>query len=67
MAKTTYRGVEELTADEFEELRESLYYSKKDEQGDKCPYESVADVTDEDVTENYAGIAFVKDDFLCNQ
>lgn len=66
MANATYRGVEELTAAEFEELREALYYSKKDEQGDKCPYESVEDVPDKDVLENYSGISFVEEDFWCN-
>jgi hypothetical protein len=66
MANGIYRSVEELHANEFEELRGALFYSMKDEQGDKCKYKSPTEIPYSVVKENYLGISFVDDDFFCN-
>jgi hypothetical protein len=66
MKGNPYRSVDELDSNEFEELRNALYYSMKDEKGDECQYESADEIPDSAVKENYAGISFVDDDFFCN-
>ena len=53
-------SVNELNANELDELRWSLYW--EDER-----FHDIAEVTDGHVFDAFSGICFVKDDFGCNQ
>lgn len=50
-----YRGVDQLTSAEFEELK-ACY----------CLEKEVWDVSDQEVMDHYAGTLFTDEDFLCN-
>ena len=66
MAKTIYRGVEELNADEFAELKGALFCAMKDNQGEDCKYATADEIPDDEVKKNYEGVSFVEEDFWCN-
>jgi len=58
--------VEELSREQFEELRESYYYSLLDSDDDIL--EEVIypeDIPDNIILEHYDGVVFTADDFFC--
>ncbi|MBP3673463.1 MAG: hypothetical protein J6J18_06510 [Oscillospiraceae bacterium] len=59
-----YRNVEELTSDELQELKMSLYNEMPQEEA--AAYFDYSEIPDSVVKEHYAGVAFVHDDFSCN-
>lgn len=61
MSKTTY----DLSIDEMEELKETLYQQLLDDGTIKI--DEFDGVTEEMVHNHYDGINFVDDDFFCNQ
>lgn len=62
------RKVDELSQDEFNELRQAMFCAVSDADGEEgnCPYHCAEDIPDEDVIENYSGMFFNVDDFMCN-
>ena len=64
MAKPTYRSVNELNQNEFEELRGALFASMQS--SGNCEYYCAEEIPDEKVKKNYEGISFVEEDFWCN-
>lgn len=64
MTKETYRSVDELNKEEFEELRVAYFCSLQDSGANK--YESAEEIPDSEVKKNYDGISFVEEDFWCN-
>ena len=61
MYKTTY----DLSIDEMEELKETLYQQLLDDGTIKI--DEFDGVTEEMIHNHYDGINFVNDDFFCNQ
>ena len=61
MYKTTY----DLSIDEMEELKETLYQQLLDDRTIKI--DEFDGVTEEMIHNHYDGINFVDDDFFCNQ
>ena len=59
-----YRTVHDLTLDELEELRGSLYQQYLDD--GLIDVDTFDGVTDEMLFEYYDGVSFVRDDFFCN-
>lgn len=51
----------ELTLDQLEELRDTLYWQWLDESKIYADYE----VADQEVYDEFSGILFVNDDFFC--
>jgi len=51
----------ELTLDQLEELRDTLYWQWLDESKIYADYE----VTDQEVYDEFSGVSFVNDDFFC--
>lgn len=54
-------GLQELTLDQLEELRDTLYWKWLDESKIYADYE----VADQEVYDEFSGILFVNDDFFC--
>ena len=54
-------GLQELTLDQLEELRDTLYWKWLDESKIYADYE----VADQQVYDEFSGILFVNDDFFC--
>ena len=66
--KTHYKTVNELTRDQFEELRQMMAVDVDTREGFEIPaswYDETGDFTDEAVKEFYEGTSFVDDDFCC--
>ena len=66
--RTDYKSVDELTRDQFEELRSMMAVDVETREGFAVPdawYDEWGDFTDEAVREFYEGTGFVDDDFFC--
>lgn len=64
----TYKTVDELTVNQFEELRQMMVVDVENREGLTVPdkwYDECGDFTDEAVREFYDGTYFVDDDFTC--
>lgn len=59
-----YRSVDNLTSDELQELKMSLYNELPQNQA--AAYFDYSEIPDSVVKKHYAGVAFVHDDFSCN-
>lgn len=69
MDPSKFRKVDELSQDEFNELRQAMFCAISDAEGEEgnCPYHCAEDIPDEEVIENYSGMYFNADSFMCNQ
>ena len=68
MSENGYKSVDELTADQFEELRQKMVVDVETREGFTVPdswYDDIGDFTDAAVKEFYEGTYFVDDDFTC--
>ena len=68
MNSTGYKSVDELTKDQFEELRQMMIMDVETREGFTAPdswYDDIGDFTDAAVREFYEGTGFVDDDFSC--
>ena len=69
MDPSKFRKVDELSQDEFNELRQAMFCAISDAEGEEgnCPYHCAEDIPDEEVIKNYSGMFFNADSFMCNQ
>ena len=64
----TYKTVDELTTDQFEQLRQMMVVDVETREGLNVPdswYDDIGDFTDEAVKEFYEGTYFTDGDFSC--
>ena len=69
MDPSKYRRAEELSRDEFDELRQTMFCVISDAEGEEgnCPYHNAEEIPDEEVIKHYSGKFFNVDEFMCNQ
>lgn len=61
-----YKMVQDLSRDEFNELKSSFFYQDETQDINEGTFSTPEDIPDKIIFEHYDGVCFVEEDFFCN-